>query len=155
MSTIREDIVAEAKTYLDDGTGKPVKWHHQGRTRHQGVDCAGLIACVAQETVPGFINDYKGYARWPGRETVQTYANAWGIIKDVNDALPGDVLIMMDIIPGWPCHFAFVVEGTYPKLTIIHSAAVPVPRVMMHGLSNDWVKRIVGCYSFHGVDEDR
>jgi len=152
MSTIREQIVAEAKSYLDDGTGKPVRWRHQGRTR-RGVDCAGLIACVAHEVVPGFEEDYTNYLRWPGQETVQTYANKWAKLKDVNDAKPGDVLIMMDVVPGWPCHFAFVVEGVYPNLKIIHSAAVPRPRVQMHGLTNDWVGRIVSCYEFHGIED--
>ncbi len=151
-SPIREAIVAEAMTYLDDGTGKPVRWRHQGRDR-RGVDCAGLVACVAHEVVPGFDEDYTTYERWPGQETVQTYANKWAKIKDVREAKPGDVLVMMDVVPGWPCHFAIVSGGAYPKLEIIHSAAVPRPRVQKHNLSPDWVARIVGCYEFHGIED--
>jgi len=152
MSTIREQIVAEAETYLDNGKGKPVRWRHQGRDRN-GVDCAGLIACVAHSVVPGFDMDYTTYHRWPGKETVQTYANQWARLKDVNDAKPGDVLILIDVVPGWPCHFALVAKGSYPDLTIIHSCAVPVPRVQKHNMSKDWLARISGCYEFHGIED--
>ena len=39
----KEDVVREAKTWL----GTP--FHHQGRLKGVGVDCAGVIVCVAKE----------------------------------------------------------------------------------------------------------
>jgi cell wall-associated NlpC family hydrolase len=61
-----EQIVSSARTYLDS------PYHHDGRSREGGVDCAGLVVCAMQDLgleVPDFIGTPQGdvYAEMCGR----------------------------------------------------------------------------------------
>ena len=97
-----ELIVAEARTWL--GT----RFHHQGRVKGVGVDCAGLIVCVAQ-AVGVYITDCSDYTRIPDGELLKQLCDQQLISIAHHDIAVGDVLLFR--IEREPQHLAIV--GNY------------------------------------------
>ena len=104
MNQLNVDIITAARSFI----GTP--WKHQGRTRN-GIDCVGLIICVARET--GRVSDEKlasidyAYPRRPdGSLMIKLFANAgcaevaYGVKQD------GDILVFAE--HAFPCHVGFL-----------------------------------------------
>jgi NlpC/P60 family putative phage cell wall peptidase len=141
MPVTRADIVAEARSWI----GTP--FHHQGRLKGVGVDCAGLLICVARELgLSSF--DVTGYARLPdGRQLKATCERLMEPIG-LDAAGPGDVVLLR-----WtrqPQHVAIVADGPGYR-TIIH-AHEQAGQCVEHILDEIWARRVVRAYRIPGVD---
>lgn len=141
----RAYIVDVARTYLG------VRWKHQGQTRN-GVDCLGLIGCVAADA--GIDNawltdesaEFKGYGRQPDAERI---AAGCARYFDPVHGVPGlaDVLLMR--FDSEPMHFGLV-SAINPNY-MIHAHAF-ARKVVENRIDDVWRSRIVRAYSFRGVE---
>lgn len=130
-----DDIIREARGWI----GTP--FHHQGRAKGRGVDCAGLIVGVAQALgLSSF--DYKGYSREPLGGMLQKILDDH--LDRVEDMQPGDVLLMKFLHE--PQHLGFCAGET-----VIHSYEA-VGKCIEHRLDERWLGRIVAVYRFRGID---
>lgn len=127
-------VVAAARGWLG------VPFGHQGRSR-RGVDCAGLVICVAAELgLP--VADYRAYGRLPRGDTLLR------VMRDqcteyAGDPVPGTVALMR--FEREPQHLA-ILAGT----TVIHALSTS-RRVVEHRLDALWRSRIVGLFALPGV----
>lgn len=141
---IRDEIVATARSWL--GT----KFHHQGRVPHAGLDCAGLIVCLARKfDLSEF--DVAGYPHAPDGQLMRACdANMTRITVD--DVLPADVLLFSfaDLNQPQPAHMALVGDYLHGGVSIIHAFA-RARRVIETRLDDVWRKRIVASYRLPGV----
>lgn len=144
MSTAREAIIAEARTYLD------TPWHHQARGRgaDQGVDCIGLIVGVGRAL--GMIDrDCTTYGVRPdGRTLIAEFERTL-------DPIPRDDMGLGDVPVFWleredrPQHVGIVTDRH--GLGLIHTYQ-GVGRVVEHALNRAWAKRIHSVWRMRGVD---
>lgn len=136
--TTREDIVAAARTWIG------VPWRHQGRSR-RGVDCAGVVARVGRDL--GLIDyDYTAYRRRPRHdEFVSYFVMAGGIRRPIQDAQPGDVLVLAETV--YPCHCAILT----PDQCMIH-AHLTRRKVVCERLDAYWLDRRAAAFSYPGLD---
>jgi cell wall-associated NlpC family hydrolase len=135
MTITRDAIVMAARSYLS------TRYHHQGRNR-AGMDCAGLIVCVARDLGVD-VGDVAGYARVPDgeslRQAVESQAQRVAVYK------PGDILLMR--FDGDPQHLAIVTDRG-----MIHSYA-QARKVVEHSIDVTWARRVVAAYQFPGVEK--
>ena len=135
----KQAIVDKAREYL----GTP--FHHQGRLKGVGIDCAGLCACVGREL--GFpIKDHTIYARLPDPMALlrTVRANCRQIVSGA--AEPGDLLVFWIKHPDRPQHLAIkTAKG------MIHTHA-GVGRVVETSIDAFWRKRLYGAVSFKGAE---
>jgi cell wall-associated NlpC family hydrolase len=132
---MRQKIIAAARSYLG------CRYHHQGRTR-AGIDCAGLLVCVARDVGISTESDQMGYSRTPDGMSLKRALDDFGVRVDTFQ--PGDFLLMR--FDAQPQHIAIVTD-----VGIIHSY-LSARRVVEHRLSDDWRARIVQAYAFPGVE---
>ncbi len=119
----RKDICDKALEYL----GTP--FHHQGRLKGIGVDCAGLIVCVAKELGLHY-DDLKNYPRIPdGKSLRDILKNNTAKEKTIAEAQPGDILLMRFL--NEPQHVALVM----PNNQIIHSY-MRIRKVTIHNFDD-------------------
>lgn len=134
------DVVMEARSWL--GT----RFHHQGRLKSVGCDCAGLVVGVAQALGLSEF-DKTDYSRLPDGEMLRAVcdANMTGIA--ITDVQPGDVLLFK--FDQFPQHLAIV--GDYPAggLSLIHAFA-PSRKVVEVRLDDVWQQRVVAAYRLIG-----
>lgn len=115
MST-RQNIVTAARAWL----GTP--YHHQARLKGVGVDCVGLVICVARElslVAPSF--DFTGYARAPDGVSIMAAANAHMTPVAKNDMQSGDVVVVT--FDAAPQHLGILGNYRHGGLSIIHAAS--------------------------------
>ena len=131
----RQQIIDKAREYLD------TRYHHQGRVKGVGVDCAGLIVCVLTELgLPA--PDVEGYGRRPDgslRGHIETHMDR------TTEPLPGDLVLFQ-----WasaPFHVAIL---TAPD-TIIHAYAIN-RKVCEHRMGSTFGPFVAGYYKFRGVE---
>ena len=132
----RSTIVTGARRWL----GTP--FHHQGRLKGVGVDCAGLILGVAAELGIAAL-DRRGYGRRPDSEELRRLCDEQMRRVALVDAQPGDVLLFE--IAGQPQHLGFDTD-----IGLLHAYA-PARRVVEHVLSEDWEQRLVAAFALPGV----
>lgn len=132
--TTRQQIIDAARSYLR------VPYHHQGRNR-AGIDCAGLIVCVARD-VGIELQDMGGYPRTPDGKALRSFVEEQG--RRVAEYQPGDILLMR--FERDPQHLAIVTDRG-----MIHSY-LGAGKVVEHGIDKTWAKRIVAAYAFPGVE---
>lgn len=130
-----ENVVATARTYL----GTP--FLHQGRHPQVGLDCAGVVVCVAREL--GLENGFTEvpYGRRPHAGTLQRICDEH--MDRIALYAPGDVLLL-----AWesePQHL-----GIATDIGIVHSYA-QARKVVEHCLDPTWRSRIRGAYRFRGI----
>lgn len=134
------DIVVKAREYL----GTP--WQHQGRRKGLGVDCAGLIICVAHELGLSEF-DVTDYGRTPNPQRMGELLDAHMDRVFVSQAEPGDVLWMA--FDADPQHLAIVTD-----IGIIHALSNlsgGISRVAEHRLNYTWRQRIRRAYRYRGI----
>jgi cell wall-associated NlpC family hydrolase len=135
----RSQIVAEARTWLD------TPWVHQGRLKGVGVDCIGLLACVAKD-LGIFSYDVTGYSMQPSAKELTRHIEAVMVRVPVADIAPADaVLIGFD--GGQAQHLAMISDYR-DGLGIIHAMS-SIGHVREHRLSSDWRRQIRRAYRFH------
>lgn len=118
-------VVEIARTYL----GTP--FHHQARLKGVGIDCIGLMVCVAQDAGL-LIQDVKDYPREPDGKTLIKHLSAQLDRIEVADSVPGDILCFWVSAPHLPQHVGFKTEHG-----IIHTYA-NIGRVVEHNYSAAW-----------------
>lgn len=140
----RADIVREARSW------KETPFHHQGRLKGIGADCAGLILGVARAL--GLPNeDLEAYGRIPNGNHLRAHCNSTMDPIPLEKIRPGDVLLMR-----WehlPQHLAFVVDGAGIRgLGLVHSYEQPgkcVEHVMTQVLHDSTVQ----AYRLRGIED--
>lgn len=144
MST-RADAVRVARSYI----GTP--FHHMGRRPGVGLDCAGLLVCVARElklVAPDF--DTPAYAPTPDGTSMFKWCAQY--MTPLGGAFmgPGDVVLL--ITDESPQHLGLLGDYPYGGLSIIHAAALArPPRVIETRLMFSKVQRLVSAYSLPGI----
>lgn len=146
--TTRADVAAEARKWL------ATPFAHQGRTRGVGVDCGGLVGCVAVALgiVPAdwwarvFDPVYGGYSRQPANGVLQRVCESFMSRTDTPGV--GDVLLMR--FAEEPQHLGIVVPYVWGGLSLVHALA-RAGKVVEHRLAPVWRARVVQGYSMPGV----
>lgn len=128
---VGNEIVTAARRWL----GTP--FHHQGRVRGVGVDCAGLVIGVARE-LGIFHIDVTGYGHRPDDREMEHLVRAHLAEIPLADAAPGDVLLML--IGGRPQHLAIRTD-----VGIIHAYA-PARKVVEHRIDEVLAARIHAAF---------
>jgi hypothetical protein len=142
MAVTRAQVVAQARTWL--GT----RWQHQGRVRGAGVDCAGLLVCVAQ-SLGLRVTDVPGYGRQPLGDTLRRLCEQQLVPVPLAALQPADVLLLR--FNTEPQHLALV--GDHPAgLSLLHAYA-QARRVVEHRLDALWLGRAVAGYAFAELAE--
>lgn len=129
-----DQIVSEARSWIG------VPFVHQGRSR-QGVDCAGLVICVARSLgmVPADF-DVNGYTKQPDG----TMRSACEKYMVVSPPTAGGVFMMR--YEGEPQHMGFYANYRYGGLSVIH-AVMSNGKVVEHRLDSTWRKRVVQSFT--------
>lgn len=143
MSTTRDQIVAEARTWL----GTP--YVHQASCKGAGSDCLGLLRGVWRavlgpepESVPSYSLDW---SEPQGDERMWQAARRHLTSKAVEDMQPGDVLLFRMRDGRVAKHVGIVSEGgEAPRFIHAYSGH----GVVENTLSDPWRRRVVACFGF-------
>lgn len=103
-----------ARSYL----GTP--WRHQARRIAVGVDCIGLVICVAREL--GIVAqdwDVTGYSRIPDGKILMHHLDDRLTRIDRAELRPGDVVCV--VFDKHPQHVGFVGDYVHGGLSLIHA----------------------------------
>lgn len=152
FSERRLQIVDRARQYV----GTPFR--HQGRRIGVGIDCIGLILCVAEdlnlkdrEDKPFLRGDYPSYGPQPIDSFVHQECDRRLVRRNVWQMDEGDIVSMR--VPHLPTHTAFIVKREQ-SLYLVHAYSGGPERTVEHILSDPWRRRIVGAFSFPEVLAD-
>jgi len=133
----REQIIAEARSWL----GTP--FHHQGRLKGVGADCAGVVIGTANAlNLTSF--DTVAYARQPDGAAMQAVLEAQMLKISVDEIQYGDVILFA--FDRDPQHVGF-----YTDIGLLHSYA-QVKKCIEVSLDATWRARIRGVYRFKGIE---
>lgn len=135
------EVVATARSYID------TRWHHQGRNR-AGLDCAGLIVCVAHDLALSDF-DMRDYGRLPNADQMREVMRGQCTELPTAALAPGVVALLR--FEREPQHLAIVADYLYGGLSIVH-ALMQSRRVVEHRLDDLWYSRIVALYALPGVE---
>jgi cell wall-associated NlpC family hydrolase len=129
-------FLTAARGYL----GTP--WKHQGRVRGVGVDCVGLLVCVAREAGMR-VEDVEGYDRMPvdRRLLRELDRHLERVLEGASGMRQGDVLAFS--WSGYPYHVAILTQEDPPR--IMH-AWVKAGAVVENQLHDTWRRRIAGVW---------
>jgi len=152
-SCIRQKFVDEAKTWL--GT----KFKHQGRLKHIGCDCIGLISgCMNNLNLK--INgreikeiDLKNYSRIPDGKILENNLDSLFTYKNIKDVEIGDIFLMRFFKN--PQHVGIISEisdnnDNSKNIKIIHSYQNS-HGVVEHILSEGFRDKIIKIYDFEST----
>lgn len=143
-----EELVVIAYTWLD------TPWAHQGRIKHVGVDCIGLVGGVGVEgRVPEAIEwskdqSLRRYGRAPNPDLLFNKADQY-LTKQTTGAIQlADIFIMRMQRDIEPRHFAIVSQLN--PIYIIHAYA-SAERVVENIYDADAGARTYARYRFRGI----
>ena len=138
--TTRSEIVDYARAW------DRVRYRHQGRSRDTGIDCAGLIARVGNDT--GAMNyDTHNYYRFPTDGDFYPIFNRTGCIEiPLGDRQPGDIVVLR--VGGIACHLGILL----PDNKIIHAYA-KMRKVSIQTYDPVWLLVTDRCYKFPNVTD--
>lgn len=131
-----DDIIAASRETL----GTPFR--HQGRVLGLGLDCAGVVAHVADRLGLHY-NAPTNYPRVPYHGLLEATLDAQPCLERVADMQPGDVLVMR--FKADLQHLA-IWTGT----TMIHSYE-DAGKCCEHGMDSAWRARLLRVYRFRGL----
>lgn len=132
-------IIEKAREFIN------TPYEHQGRLRGIGIDCCGLIICVAHELG---ISDYDigQYDRWAdGVDLIKEFTSE---CNPINDWEPGDILVFT--IGKIPRHCG-IVGSKDGNVTLIHAYST-IGRCVEHNLDKVWLDRIFQGFAFKSKD---
>jgi len=138
------DIVEEVKGWV--GT----KYHHLGRVKGAGVDCAGLIIGVAHAVGISPDVDVKNYSRLPNSVDMKKYLDLYLDRIELKDARAGDILFMR-FANETPQHLDIISEYENGEIVKIIHSYTQVRRCCEHHYDAVWKKRTVAAYRYKGV----
>jgi cell wall-associated NlpC family hydrolase len=151
----RAAIESKAREYLRT----PFRDH--GRRKGQGVDCVGIVLCVGEELGLCYKDgrqirhdDFLDYGRFPVLDQMKKEAHKVFELKIARPATialahlePGDILIMR--APHQVHHMA-IVTRLQGRPGMIHAYG-SMGKVAEHIISEQWLRRIEGVFSYSGV----
>ena len=145
MEDISSDIVTEARNYIG------VKFRHQGRSLSHGVDCLGLIICIAQqlqlESKQGIMLhelDQRIYSKTP--DSHRLYQTLHMHLQEVSiDTISAGHIALMEFDRN-PQHLAIISSYGNNDLGCIHAYA-PARKVVEHRLDKVWRRKITHIFS--------
>jgi cell wall-associated NlpC family hydrolase len=145
--TLREDIVLYARAYI----GTP--FHHAARMPGVGIDCVGLLVCVARDLllVPQDF-DVPPYQERPDGNTMVEWCDRFMGARVPKSAMqPGDAIVM--VADQYPQHLGILGNHVHGGLSIIHASNTARPaRVVETRLEFSRFQRFIAAYSFPMVD---
>ena len=125
---------------------------HQGRMPGVGLDCAGVVICIARErglVPPDF--DVTNYAQQPDQTSIVDACEKYLVRVPRAQAQPSDVLVMR--WDRWPQHLGIM--GVYPtdpaQRVVIHAFMRPGEKdaaVRYHRIDPNLNRSIVRVYRF-------
>lgn len=128
------DVVITARQFLG------AEFLHQGR-RTEAMDCIGLLVLTAKAC--GFaLQDIHVYTRDPDGVSLLRHLREQMAEVEVASAQEGDVLVFWITNASLPAHVGLKTDSG-----ILHTYA-DVNRVVEHGLSQAWKRRIVAAFRF-------
>lgn len=131
-----------AREYL----GTP--FHHQARKKGIGVDCVGLVLCVAQELGAVPVDwDVTGYSRYPDGAELMRHLRERLVEVPRDDMCPGDVVCVA--FAKYPQHVGIVGDYVHGGLSIIHADGLR-GRVLETRLMFTPAMRFVSAFRFKG-----
>ena len=101
-----DSFIAAARTYVG------VPWQHQGRSRH-GVDCVGLLVCVARDLCVPVDDDGPNYEREPRAHDLVRLLRRHCV--SVADMRRGDIVLM-----GRPSTHVGILTDAHRPFGLIH-----------------------------------
>lgn len=135
----REQIITTARQYI----GTP--WQHQARLKGVGVDCTGLVVCVARD-LGVTLHDRRAYGRRAEADPVLLrYLD--GQCRRVDRPQLGDIMVFW-----WnqntrrPQHV-----GIRTDVGIIHAYAL-ARSVCEHTIDKEMMHKFICAYEFPGVE---
>lgn len=145
--TNRTDIVQIARSLI----GTP--FHHRERQPGIGIDCAGVLICVARElglVAPDF--DVPAYTRTPDGRSMLLWCRRY-MRELAQDAMqPGDAILL--ITDYHPQHLGILGDYRHGGLSIIHAANMATPpRVIETRLMFSRVMRFVAAFALPGIGD--
>jgi len=139
-------FIAKAREFLN------TPFRHQGRRRNAGVDCIGLVICVAQELridmlamlrAAGFDkNDFARYARDGQKEL---FARALAAVSDPDPAARAGSILVFDIPNARAPHVAIKTDRG-----MLHAYDV-IGRVTEHRIDEHWRAVTASAWRLRGV----
>lgn len=136
----RELIIENSRKFL----GCP--WRRSGRLPETGLDCAGLVVCVAQEL--GYpIRDVKNYQLAGDGRIREYFLRSFEEISSTSLRLPGDIGLFRFDRTG-PAVHAAIFTG-YSRIVHVH---IRIRRVVEHDLTPIWEKRLCHVMKFRGAE---
>lgn len=128
---------------------------HLGRSKKRGVDCLGLLCCVADllgvsDFMPGYkyrAYTEKGYDVLSHPDSlVSLLEEPLSRIENIEDRGLGDIEVYWIRHKMVPCHTAILTDKG-------HLHCVQGKKVVEQPRSGFWDKRLVAAYRFPGVEE--
>lgn len=141
---MRNKVIKEALEWYQ------TPYHHQAKLKHVGVDCAQLIAAVAENTglVKEKINIQSYSVEWHlhnREEKMLEIIRSFGCEeRNIDDREPGDILTFK--FGRVNSHMGILVEET----RFIH-ARIDIGKVVINELSGDWLKRLNKVFKFPNI----
>lgn len=133
---LRSEISAAALAMV----GTP--FHAQGRLPGVGLDCIGVVVCIARQlSIPH--SDLTAYPMRPNG-MLQPLLGAQ-LVRVHREPQEGDVLLMSFV--GEPHHVAVMVEGD----RIVHAYAT-VRKCVLQSYTDHWRSKVRAVYEFPGVE---
>lgn len=126
------DVVTEARRWV----GTP--YRHQARLHAVGVDCGGLVVCVAQALGLPVRDHPPGYRRLPDGHTLRAHIE--GQCRRLTQPEAGAVVLMRWV--EHPQHVGLLAPGRVAAWGLIHATA-EIGRVVEHDMTEDWEARVV------------
>lgn len=134
----------QARTYLN------TPFHHQGRSKHAGLDCLGLLLAVAddlklQSRAGGMLTDYDttDYGLLPQHYHLEQHLNQH--LYPVHSHAPSPNHIALFTFRHHPQHLAIIGHHqNHPTLIHTHSTA---KKVVEHHLTHTWKKHLYKIFS--------
>lgn len=121
-------------------------FRHQGRIPGMALDCAGLVAIVAQSLGVEY-NEWPGYGRNPHDGLLESVMDGQPSVTKIGasseSAVAGDILMIK--FRADPQHLAICAGDT-----IIHSYSA-AGKVCEHIFDSKWRQRVTAVYRFNGV----
>lgn len=136
----RLQVIEEARTYLE------TPFHHQGRVKGLGIDCAGLVIGVGKHLGLSMF-DTKNYARTPNGNEMKQLLDKHA---EQGHGIPGDILLMTFLLE--PQHLAIMTTLPDGEPGIIHAYA-SARKCVEHRLDSQWEKRVVAVYSYPCLED--
>ena len=142
MTVTVEQLIATARGYSG------VRWHHQGRSR-AGLDCAGLVICVAHDLALSDF-DVSGYGTSPDGSLSRLMREHCRLMPPGTLPQPGHVAEIRFSFD--PQHLGLIVPYHLGGVALLHAMSLHPRRVTEHRLDALWNSRIAALYELPGVE---